>query len=256
MKCPYCLSEVDTDASVCKVCTKDLYLLKPLTQKIENLESKLKEFEDIESLKDRILELENEVAYEKNTDSGSFRSKFISILKFLVIPLFILLVCHALIIVIYDLNLIFLRVASILIPLPFGYFLFSSRKLSVTPWFLGSWLLAFLTVIGMSYITGVVDKTPVMPQNPLEWREFIEYSISISSSFLTGMLLGSISQFKKTRHKNLLVTNPLVLILINLVVKQKLTPENIQKIIQKATQYISIATTALSVITGLRKLLF
>ena len=41
MKCPYCLSEVDSEAYVCKICTKDLYLFKPLMEKVSSLEEKL-----------------------------------------------------------------------------------------------------------------------------------------------------------------------------------------------------------------------
>ena len=42
MNCPYCLSEVSEEAYVCKVCTKDIYLFKPMMAKIAELESKLK----------------------------------------------------------------------------------------------------------------------------------------------------------------------------------------------------------------------
>jgi hypothetical protein len=41
MKCPYCLSLVEDEAVVCKVCTRDLYLFKPLSEKIRQLEEQL-----------------------------------------------------------------------------------------------------------------------------------------------------------------------------------------------------------------------
>ena len=103
----------------------------------------------------------------------------------------------------------------------------------------------------MSAITGLVDKTPVMPQNMIEWKEFIEYSLSITFSFLTGMLLGTISFFKRTKHK--IDINPMLKSLINIVSDKKLTPEDLQGLLQKSIKYVSLGTTLLSVYTGLKR---
>lgn len=43
MQCPYCLSEVAEEAVVCKVCTRDLYLFKPMMAKVAELEKQLEE---------------------------------------------------------------------------------------------------------------------------------------------------------------------------------------------------------------------
>ena len=59
----------------------------------------------------------------------------------------------------------------------------------------------------MSAITSLVDKTPVMPQSMIEWKEFIEYSLSITFSFLTGILLGTISFFKQSKLKEMIDAN-------------------------------------------------
>ena len=69
MKCPYCLSDIDEQAHVCKVCTKDLYLFKPMMQKISDLERKLSDLKNQEVLEARILELEDyvqELQHEKD----------------------------------------------------------------------------------------------------------------------------------------------------------------------------------------------
>ena len=251
MKCPYCLSDIDSEAYVCKVCTKDLYLFKPLIQKVSDLEEKLSNVSDREVLESRISELQEELIYKKELEAEGIVGIFLKISKFLFLPLLILLMAHAVIIVVYDLKLIYLRLASILIPMPFAFFLFQKKKNPVFPWFLGSLVLAFITVIGMSAITSLVDKTPVTPQSMIEWKEFIEYSLSITFSFLTGILLGTISFFKRSKHK--IDINPMLKALLNLIVNKKLSPEALQELLQKSIKYVSLATTLLSLYTGLRR---
>ncbi len=251
MKCPYCLSDIDSEAYVCKVCTKDLYLFKPLIQKVSDLEEKLSNVSDREVLESCISELQEELIYKKELEAEGIVGIFLKISKFLFLPLLILLMAHAVIIVVYDLKLIYLRLASILIPMPFAFFLFQKKKNPVFPWFLGSLVLAFITVIGMSAITSLVDKTPVMPQSMIEWKEFIEYSLSITFSFLTGILLGTISFFKRSKHK--IDINPMLKALLNLIVNKKLSPEALQELLQKSIKYVSLATTLLSLYTGLRR---
>ncbi|MEY2728563.1 MAG: hypothetical protein RJA93_639 [Pseudomonadota bacterium] len=251
MKCPYCLSDIESEAYVCKVCTKDLYLFKPLIQKVSDLEEKLSNVSDREVLESRISELQEELIYKKELEAEGIVGIFLKISKFLFLPLLILLMAHAVIIVVYDLKLIYLRLASILIPMPFAFFLFQKKKNPVFPWFLGSLVLAFITVIGMSAITSLVDKTPVMPQSMIEWKEFIEYSLSITFSFLTGILLGTISFYKRSKHK--IDINPMLKALLNLIVNKKLSPEALQELLQKSIKYVSLATTLLSLYTGLRR---
>ena len=251
MKCPYCLSDIDAEAYVCKTCTRDLYLFKPMLQKVSDLEEKLNNVSDRVTLESRISELEEELLYKKELEAEGIFGILSKISKFIILPLLILLFAHAAIVIIYDLKLIYLRLASIIIPMPFAFFLFQKKKNPVFPWFLGSLLLAFVAVIGMSAITALVDKTLVMPRSIIEWKEFIEYSLSITFSFLTGMLLGTISFFKRSKHK--IDINPMLKALINLLVDKKLSPEALQDLLQKSIKYISLGTTLLSLYTGLKR---
>jgi hypothetical protein len=105
----------------------------------------------------------------------------------------------------------------------------------------------------MSAITSSVDKTPIMAQSMVEWKEFIEYSLSITFSFLTGMLLGTISYFKRSKHQ--IDINPILKSLINIISNKKLNPQALQDLLQKSIKYISLATTLVSVYTGLKRFL-
>ena len=260
MKCPYCLSDVDAEAVACKYCTKDLYLFQPLMKKVADLESQLRALASQASLEARIHELESyiETAHQERESQQGILAKLGDVAQYLILPLFVLLVAHALITVVYDFNLLYLRLISILAPLPFAYTLFAKRSRVVLPWFLGAIVLAASAVIGMSVITSLVDKTPILPQNTVEWKEFIEYSASISFSFLTGMLLGGLAYVRRHQPKGVPV-NPWAAAVIAGLGEGKLSPETLQKMMHKVNEFggtvIALCATAMSIYTGLRAVL-
>jgi hypothetical protein len=49
---------------------------------------------------------------------------------------------------------------------------------------------AVISVASMLVVTGVNDAVPIVPASWLEWREVIEYSVSIALAFVTGNILG------------------------------------------------------------------
>jgi hypothetical protein len=260
MKCPYCTSLIEDESLVCKVCHRDIYLFKPLTETIRSLQEKLSAQEDREQLHKRIQELEYllEVAHQKlNAKASTWREFLIDLAQFVLIPLMLLLLGHALITVVYDLPLIYLRLVSIALPLPFGYWLFKGRGRSLLPWFISAALLAAVSVVGMSAITAWVDHVPVMPQSMLEWREFMEYASSIAFSFLTGMLLGGIAYHRIHRPKN--AGSPFLKLLVMQFSEGKLSPDAIQQIIKKLEGFgstaLALGATATSIYTGLKVLL-
>ena len=50
-------------------------------------------------------------------------------------------------------------------------------------------LTAALSVFGMLSVVSYVDGTPIVPASFREWRETVEYGLSIALSFLTGNIL-------------------------------------------------------------------
>ena len=83
--------------------------------------------------------------------------------------------------------------------MPFAYFLFQKRKHPVLPWFVGSLILSFATVVSMSAVTGYVDKTPVMPQSIIEWKEFIEKG-AFNTTTLSGKEFADWVAKEEARH--------------------------------------------------------
>lgn len=261
MKCPCCLSEIEDEALVCKVCKRDLYLFKPLLAKIATLEEQLQSVADREAYEARIQTLEQQLnhALERlNPPRTGPLALALNLAGFILLPLGLLLLAHALITIALDTSLLYLRIISIAIPLPFGFFLFSRSKRSVLPWFVGTVFLAIASVIGMSWITSLVDNTPVLPQNVFEWREYLEYAASISFSFLTGMLLGGVLYSRRHRPAGK-PRDSLLRSFVSRLVGGNLTPQQLGALIKKLEEYggslVAVGTTAVSIYTGLKGVL-
>ena len=256
MNCPYCLSEVAEEALVCKVCTRDLYLFKPMMARVADLEDKLAAAPSSDMYELRIAELEN-LLEEQNHQlkKRSFLTWIIELALYLVVPLVLLLLAHWLITVVYDTKMIYLRIISMVLPLPFAYFLFNSHAHKILPWFTGVVFLAITSVIGMSWITSLVDMSPIWPQNLFEWKEVLEYSASIAFSFLTGMVLGSAAYASKQRRRKQGLTD-----LLSRVSSSNLNSgvslQSVHGLMKAIQEYggtaVALGTTAVSIYTGLR----
>ena len=255
MNCPYCLSEVSEEAYVCKTCSRDLYLLKPMMAKVVDLETQLAEKPSNEVYEARIEELETllEELHQKHA-TRSLVNWVADIFFYLTVPLLLLLLAHWIITVVYDTKMIYLRVVSIALPLPFAYFLFKCHRHKLLPWFVGVVFLAIASVIGMSWITSLVDHSPVWPQNLFEWKEVLQYATSIAFSFLTGMLIGRIAyNSKQNRQKAKLINH---LMRSPSLGGAGTSLEGIHGIMKKLQEYggtiVALGTTAVSIYTGLK----
>lgn len=258
MKCPYCLSEIADEVLACPHCTKDLYLFKPMMQRVVDLELQLGQLPERQNLLDRVSMLEGmlaDQALERAQVSDGLGKSIKSICFFLILPLALLLLGHGLITIIYDTKLLYLRLLSILVPALFGYALMVGRSHKLLPWFFIATVLAVSAVLGMSYMTHLVDGSPVMPQNAFEWREFFEYGVSIAASFLTGMVLGRATYIRHHPMMQTVISGAYSAVMAN-AGKGGSDPAGAFKLMKVLNDHISIVTalgsTALSVYTGLK----
>jgi len=266
MQCPYCISSINDAAVVCPVCRRDLYLLKPLQEKVTELEKKVKEGDAARNkeLEARLAELEGKLNQREIAalqpvevpEPAKPRSYLLSVLLAALVSLALLLAAHGLIVILYDLKTLYLRIASLLIPLPFGFALYVWHPRRFWTSSTVAVVFACLAVLGMSAITGHVDKVPVLPENLREWREFIEYAASITFSFVTGLFLG-----KLRHHQSQKPAQPsrLVVLIAQLFAKHEDGQLGVQKLVAKITTIAGTAAPALSgavsVYTGIKAVL-
>lgn len=249
MQCPYCVSEINDAALACPHCAHDLYLFKPLLQKIGELEQKLAAQSDYEELLERIEALEAHPQFAAPPLSPLQHG--LSWLACWLTPLLLLLAAHALIVVVYDLKEVYLRIVSLLIPLPFGFWLARRHTRQFGIGLFAAFVMAALAVLGMSWITGLVDHTPVLPQDMREWREFIEYAASVGFSYATGMLVARTLAARKQRSRD-----SLALKLAEAAFKGQHNVEKVHTLANKLNDFsgsiTAAATTAASIYTGLK----
>ncbi len=260
MQCPYCTSEINDAAVVCPLCTRDLYLFKPLQEKITSLEVELKEASRLSApvLQARIAELEAELADLRNNRAVAAEINrpqtpfYLSAAISFGIGLALLLAAHGLIVMIYDLKPLFLRIASLLIPLPLGLILHIRHPQR-------GWLTVVLAiatgclaVLGMSAVTGYVDNVPVLPQNVRDWREFIEYALSIAFSFITGMLLAKLMHIRHSANE----AGPITMLVARLFTFDDAGELGLQKMVTRVNKLVNgmapAAAGAMSVWTGIK----
>src|SRR5262249_29472911 len=117
MRCPYCAEDVKDDALVCKHCQRELFVVKPLLSKINELTAKLAS----ETL--TAVNAEAEVEGLKHVHHPSRHETFgLSSLEAVTLTYFTCVALHFLVIVHFDSKLIYLQVGSIFFPFIFGFF--------------------------------------------------------------------------------------------------------------------------------------
>lgn len=261
MRCPYCASEVPKEAIVCLQCRRDLYLLKPLQARIEALQGELAEqAESIAALELELSTLRPPASATPAATPSKARSYWASTLMALLPVLLLLLAAQVLLLFVYDAKPLYLRLASVMIPIPFGFALlvWHPRRLGLSA--IAGFIMALTAVFLMLVVTARIDNVPVLPQDPREVREVLEYVASIGLALLTGLLLG------KLRHHRLSIVprpNRAVVLLAQLFTNDKdgelgivRMAVRLQRLTTAATMTATTAATgAASVYAGVKALL-
>lgn len=273
ISCPYCVSEVHEAALACPRCTRDLYLFRPLLEKLGQLEKAVAEQAkgiaagaeariaaleaELAAMKaERAQAIPVEVSVQPAHHEASAPNYLLGVLQALAPVLVLLLVAHGVLFFIYDVKPLYLRIATLLIPMPFGSLLAMHHPTRL--WLSGGagFAAAALAVFGMLVITATLDKVPVLPQDLRDWRETLEYAAGIGLAFFTGLLAG---QFYAAFRLKKVQPGRVVLLIAKAVTPNEdgefgieRVAKRIDKVVKAATP---VATGATSLYVGLKAFL-
>jgi hypothetical protein len=180
MQCPFCTETIKDESVVCKNCSRDLRIVRPVIAEIEQIVLELDVLQrDLDRVNARIERIASPVRYYA-----------VQSIAYVLIPAILLVAAHIVVTIILNVTPLYLRLASVVIPLPFGLLIYPHRKVRLGGAVLIGFLTAALAVICMLTVTGINDKVPIVPASWLEWREVMEYSASIALAYVTGNILG------------------------------------------------------------------
>ena len=130
MECPFCAESVKTEAIVCKHCSRDLRVARPVMLEIQEIVAELHRLQrELDEVNARLARIRFPLRY--------FVTHSIA---YVLIPILLLVTAHIVVTIVLDVTPLYLRLASVVIPLPFGlaklqamFLQFAPGALKLTP---------------------------------------------------------------------------------------------------------------------------
>lgn len=179
MECPFCAETIKNEAIVCKHCSRDLRVVRPMLLEIDDIVADLDKLRrDLDRVNVRLERYNNPLRY--------FTTHAV---LYVAMPSLLLVIAHVLVTIIFNMSPIPLRIASIVIPLLFGFLAYPLHRVFALAAFVLAFLTASVSIFSMLTVTGIHDHVPILPQAWIEWREVFEYGASILLAFVSGNIL-------------------------------------------------------------------
>jgi hypothetical protein len=180
MECPFCAETIKDEALACKHCSRDLRVVRPVLLEIQDVVAELDRLRrDLDRADARLQRTKHPVRY------------FAVLLALYVLaPTVLLVAAHIIVTIVLNVSPLYLRLASLIIPVPFGFATYPIHKIGFRGAFLLGVATAALSVTCMLTVTGLNDNVPILPASRGEWREVFEYGASIALALGSGNILG------------------------------------------------------------------
>jgi hypothetical protein len=233
MECPFCAENIKHEALVCRHCSRDLRVVRPMLLEIDDIVSDLDELrQDLDRVNAALERYRNPLRY------------FVTYaVLYVLIPALLLVIAHILVTIVFNISPLWLRLASVAIPVLFGFAAYPLHKVSMNSALVLGVSTAVVSVLAMLAVTGLHDNVPILPEVWIEWREVFEYGASILLAFVSGNILGV-----------------LIFQVMPRILTQGSKPNalalRIQNLIQTAGPLVGVAATAVgSIYAGLKGIL-
>jgi hypothetical protein len=192
MQCPYCAEDILDAAIVCPYCRHDLAPSRHLIDENKALHEEVTQLRaEIASMRAENARAISDAQAAAQRQAAPLSTLIGDLVKFALVPIALLLFAHFLIILSWDKPTVYLRIVSILLPVPFGFFLVRNAKRSLAWAATIGALVSVVAIYGMSLAVALHDGGSVLPSSTQEWTETVQYFISIALAFLTGGLLAA-----------------------------------------------------------------
>jgi hypothetical protein len=120
-------------------------------------------------------------------------------LRYFALPLVLLVVTHHIIVNVFDLDTVYLWLATALVPFGFGFGFFWISRRGPAPALAFAVALGIVAVGAMTVSQSLNSSDPIMPQTRFEWWDNFNFAATIALGFMTGHTLARVLRAARGR---------------------------------------------------------